>query len=186
MSEPAGDSTALVLIDLQKGMADPAAGERNNPDAETRIAELLKVWRNAGRPVVHVRHVSLEPDSPFWPGQSGAEFQEAFLPRGGEHVVEKHVPDAFTHSGLERWLHVRGIGALVLVGVSTENSVESTARSAGNLGFRVQVVDDATFTFARRDIRGEWCTADEVHSHALTSLHGEYARVVMAGSLMDT
>jgi nicotinamidase-related amidase len=55
------------------------------------------------------------------------------------------VPDAFIHSGLERWLHVRGETAVVIVGVSTNNSVEATARTAGNLGFRTYLVSDGTF-----------------------------------------
>lgn len=174
---------ALIVIDMQKGMADPLL-PRNNPDAEERIAALLAAWHHAGAPVVHVRHVSRTPGSPFWPGQQGVEFQERFKPSAGTHVVEKNVPDCFVQSGLERWLRVRGIERLVIVGVSTNNSVEASARTAGQLGFAVQVVSDATFAFDKHDYGGTLRSAQDVHLMALANLDGEYARVVdTAGAL---
>lgn len=171
---------ALIIIDMQKGMASPKAGDRNNPDAEQTIRQLLAAWRERQWPIVHVRHISREPDSPFWPGQPGAEFQDELTPLDSEHVVEKNVPDAFVHTGLERWLHARAIQNLVIVGVATNNSVESTARSAGNLGFATSVVADATFAFAKADYAGTIRTAGEVHAMSLANLHGEYASVVMS------
>jgi len=130
----------LVIIDMQKGMADPAAGARNNPHAEDNIARLLAAWRAASAHVVHVRHISRSPTSPFAPGQPGVLFQEALQPLAHEHVVEKNVPDAFINTALERWLRVRGVNDIVVAGVSTNNSVEASARTAGNLGFKTTVV----------------------------------------------
>ncbi|MGM9483068.1 cysteine hydrolase family protein [Roseateles sp. NT4] len=168
----------LLIIDMQVGMTWPHDSMRNNLQAETHVARLLGAWRDAGEPVVHVRHISRTPGSPFWPGQPGAEFQPALAPRDDEHVVEKNVPDAFTHTGLERWLHARGHRSLVIVGVSTNNSVEATARSAGNLGFQTRVVSDACFAFGKTDLRGVDHPAEEVHQMALANLHGEYATVI--------
>jgi nicotinamidase-related amidase len=126
---------------------------------------------------VLVRHISRSASSVFAPGQPGAEFQERFAPLALEHVVEKNVPDAFVNTGLERWLHVRGIRDVVIAGVSTNNSVEATARTAGNLGFSTVVVADACFTFDKADFGGTLRSADEVHLMALANLHGEYADV---------
>jgi nicotinamidase-related amidase len=167
----------LILIDMQKCMANPAAGSRNNPQAEDHIARLLQAWRAANAPVVHVRHISRSPTSLFAPGQSGVEFQEAFTPLPHEHVVEKNVPDAFINSALERWLRVRDLNELVLAGVSTNNSVEASARTAGNLGFDTVVVLDATFAFAMRDYAGVQRSADEVHAMALANLMSDYATI---------
>jgi nicotinamidase-related amidase len=168
----------LLLIDMQVGMTRPHLDVRNNPQAEANMARLLGVWRDAGAAVIHVRHISRTPGSPFWPGQPGAEFQPALAPLDSEHVVEKNVPDAFTHTGLERWLHARGHRSLVIAGVSTNNSVEATARSAGNLGFQTQVVADACFAFDLTDLRGVRHAAEEVHQMALANLQGEYASVI--------
>ena len=169
--------TALILIDMQKAMRLDRLPPRNNPQAEERIAQLLDAWRAAGQPVVCVRHISRCATSVFAPGQPGAEFQERFLPLAHEHVVEKNVPDAFIQTGLERWLHARAIRRLVIVGVSTNNSVEASARTAGNLGFETTVVADACFTFDKQDFGGTWRSAEEVHLMALANLHGEYAQV---------
>lgn len=167
----------LLIIDMQKGMANPAAGSRNNPQAEENIGRLLRAWRAAAAPVVHVRHISRSSTSFFAPGQSGVAFQDALQPLAHEHVVEKNVPDAFINTALERWLRVRGLDALVIVGVSTNNSVESSARTAGNLGFKTVVVADATYAYAMRDYAGVERTADEVHAMALANLMSDYAAV---------
>ena len=175
---------ALIIIDMQNCMASPEAGPRNNPQAEANIADLLATWRAAKAPIVHVRHISRSSSSGFAPGQPGAAFQPAFAPRQGEHVVEKNVPDAFAHTGLERWLRVRGVEELVMAGVSTNISVEDSARSAGNLGFRTTVVSDATFAFAKRDHAGTQRGADEVHAMSLSNLDGEYAAITDTRSLL--
>lgn len=176
---------ALIIIDMQEGMRSPALPPRNNPAAEENIGRLLQAWRGAGQPVVAVRHISRSPDSVFAPGQAGAAFQAALQPLAHEHVVEKNVPDAFVNTGLERWLHMRGIRRLVLAGVSTNNSVEASARSAGNLGFLATVVADACFAFEKRDYGGNLRSAEEVHLMALANLDGEYARVAATDAVLD-
>ena len=174
---------ALIIIDMQRAMLEASAGVRNNPLAEQAIVGTLNAWRQAKAPIVHVRHISRTPGSPFWPGQPGVEFQQDLQPLTSEYVVEKNVPDAFIHSGLERWLRVRGIDTVAIVGVSTNNSVEATARTAGNLGFKTYVAADATFAFAKPDYNGVLRSAEEVHAMALANLHGEYATVVTTTEL---
>jgi nicotinamidase-related amidase len=173
MSEP----IALIVIDMQQAMQCGATPARNNPDAEDRSAHLLQAWRDAGQPVVLVRHISRSPTSVFAPGQPGIEFQARFAPLAHEHVVEKNVPDAFINSGLERWLHARGVRRVVIAGVSTNNSVEASARTAGNLGFDTVVAADACFAFEKTDFGGTLRSAEQVHLMALANLDGEYARV---------
>ncbi|MEO8411936.1 MAG: cysteine hydrolase family protein [Propionivibrio sp.] len=173
-----GARSALTIIDMQNCMDSSADLPRNNPFAEENIAALLSAWRTDGAPIVHVRHLSRTPTSVFRPGQVGADFQPRFTPAANEHVVEKNVPDAFIHSGLERWLRVRDINGLVIVGVSTNNSVEATARSAGNLRFSAVVVADATFTFDKADFNGVLRSAEDVHAMSLANLDGEYATVM--------
>lgn len=178
-------SPALIIIDMQRGMATEAAGKRNNPEAEQNIASLLAAWRAAHAPIIHVRHISRTPGSLFWPGQPGVEFQPELAPLDHEHVVEKNVPDAFINTGLERWLHSHGIDRLVIVGVSTNYSVESTARTAGNLGFKTFVGSDATFAFAKTDYSGCLREAEEVHAMSLANLDGEFATVAKTGDLKN-
>ncbi|MCV2351572.1 cysteine hydrolase family protein [Paucibacter sp. Y2R2-4] len=175
-------SPALIIIDMQRGMA--TAGPRNNPEAQNRVAELLDTWRAEGRTVVHVRHLSRSVGSPFWPGQPGAEFQDRLAPLAHEHVLDKHVTDAFANSGLEHWLHQRSIRELVFCGVSTNMSVEATVRSAGCLGFNCQVVADACYCFDRPDLDGRPRSAEDLHRVALANLQGEYAQVCESAALL--
>ncbi|CAM3111795.1 cysteine hydrolase [Pseudomonas floridensis] len=177
------DST-LILIDLQQGINHPKLGRRNNPQAEDRASELLQAWRHARRPVIHVRHFSTSPSSVFWPEQSGVEYQPAFLPLADERELSKQVPDAFCGSFLEMWLRSDGVRQVVIAGVVTNNSVESTARSGGNLGFEVIVAHDACFTFDQADFFGTPRSAEEVHAMSLANLHGEYANVLSTAQIL--
>ncbi|MCF4998030.1 isochorismatase family protein [Pseudomonas syringae] len=177
-------NAALIIIDQQKGILHPRLGRRNNPDAEARMLDLLGVWRSSGRPVIHVQHLSRSPDSVFWPQQSGVEFQERFAPRDGEWLIQKQVPDAFCANELEARLRGRGIEQLIIIGVATNNSVESTARTAGNLGFDAWVVEDACFTFDKADYFGTLRSAEDVHAMSLGNLHGEYATVIRSAKIL--
>jgi nicotinamidase-related amidase len=94
-------TTTLLTIDLQLGFDDPRWGRRNNPLMERRASELLRAWRGAGRPVVHVRHMSTDPSSPLLPGQRGNEFKPETAPLSGEAVIEKRVNSAFIGTSLE-------------------------------------------------------------------------------------
>jgi nicotinamidase-related amidase len=168
---------ALVLIDVQQGMDDPRWGPRNNKDAERHIARLLTSRRQGGRPVIHVQHLSREPDSPLRPERSGCAFKAETAPRGEEPIFQKQVNSAFIGTDLERHLRERGIEHLVVVGLTTDHCVSTSVRMASNLGFTVTVVADATATFDRVSFDGSHFTADEMHRLALASLHSEFATV---------
>ena len=171
---------ALLVIDLQRGFDDPSWGRRNNPEMETRVAELLAAWRGDGRPVLHARHMSTLPASPLRPGQPGNEFKPGAIPGTEETVVEKRVNSCFIGTPLDEHLRRLGIGGLVLAGLTTNHCVSTTARMAGNLGYAVSVVSDATATFDRTGHDGVRYPAELVHAMALADLHGEFADVIDA------
>src|SRR5262249_61313731 len=91
---------------------------------------------------------------------------------------------AFASTYLQSRLRQAGLTLLVVTGVITNNFVEATVRMAGNLGFEVLAVEDAMFTFARRDWKGRWRSADEVHAMSLANLHGEYCTVVTTDDVL--
>jgi nicotinamidase-related amidase len=72
----------------------------------------------------------------------------------------------------------------VIVGVSTDNSVETTARTAGNLGFSTIVVSDPTFTFDKPNFVGTHRSAEDVHLMALVNLHSKYAEVMSCDDVL--
>lgn len=177
-------NTALIIIDQQQGLGNPKLGPRNNPDAETVMLKLLDAWRIAGMPVIHVRHRSREPDSVFWPDQQGFEFKPDFLPQGDELVIEKNIPCAMLTTNIEKILDHKNIRKLVLVGASTNNSIEATARTASGRGFKVFIVEDGCFAFAKADYFGTAKTAQEVHAMSLANLDGEYAQIMSSEYLI--
>jgi nicotinamidase-related amidase len=177
-------AVALIIIDMQRGMLPENTGPRNNPGAEDNIQRLLAAWRAAQRPIVHVRHMSRSPAGSFWPGSLNCEFQPRFAPLPSEHRMEKNVPDAFAGSGLERWLRVRDIRELVVVGVSTNNSVEATVRSAFCLGFAVTVPSDACYAYDKADLLGATRPAEDWHLMSLSNLQGEYATVARTDEVL--
>ena len=183
--KPLPANAALIVIDLQKAIDHPSWGERNNPGAENNAAALLQAWRRTGRPVYHIRHDSSEPASHYRPGQPGHDFKPETQPVAGEAVIAKRTNSAFIGTGLESRLRAAAQTVLVVTGVITNNSVEATVRMAGNLGFDTYLVEDATFTFGRKDWRGTWRTADEVHSMSLANLDGEYCTVVGTREILD-
>lgn len=179
---PAG--SVLLLIDLQQAIDHPNWGDRNNPSAEAKILRLLQHWRRCSWPVWHVRHDSTEPGSHYRPGQPGNDFKPELAPLPGEPVIVKRTNSAFIGTGLEQKLRAGGHQALVVVGVITNNSVEATARMAGNLGFATWLVADCCFTFGRTDWNGKFHDAEEVHAMSLANLDGEYCTVVTLAAVL--
>ena len=79
-------NTALLIIDVQQGFDDPKWGRRNNPDAEANISNLINLWRSKKRPVIHIQHCSVEPDSPLRPELTGCQFKPEAAPIEGEPI----------------------------------------------------------------------------------------------------
>ncbi|MGB3767582.1 MAG: cysteine hydrolase family protein [Phormidesmis sp.] len=182
--KPVPTNAVLIVIDVQKAIDHPSWGQRNNPQAEANIARLLTRWRETQRPVVHVRHLSTEPDSTYRPGQEGCDFKAVVLPKEDETVVDKQVNCAFIGTDLEKWLRSNGYQTLFMTGVITNNSVEATVRVAGNLGFDTYVISDATATFDKLDLAQKLHLAEDVHALSLANMHGEYATVVDTETIM--
>ena len=169
---------ALIVIDVQEAIDDPRWGPRNNPQAEAHIAALVAAWRAEELPLVHIRHDSVDPASPYAPNGPGHGFKPCALPLAGETVVGKNANSAFVGTALESMLDEVGATTLVLCGVLTPNSVEATARHAGNLGYQAFVVADACWAVDKVDLRGKRWPAEDVHALSLAHLEGEYATIV--------
>lgn len=177
-------NTGLLVIDLQLGFDDARWGPRNNPDAERNMVRLLAAWRQAKMPVLHVHHDSASPDGVFRSGTPGNLARPETAPLGGEAVFRKTVNSAFIGTGLEAHLRQGGVNGLVIVGLTTNHCVSTTARMAGNLGFETFVVSDATATFARAAADGRMRDAEEVHQAALGDLAGEFATIVGSDAVL--
>ena len=172
-------TTALIVIDVQRGFDDSFWGKRNNPDAEANIKTLLDAWQAAGEPIVLVRHDTKTPGFPLSPGQPGNTFKPELDGVRADLMFTKNVNSAFHgHIDLHAWLTARGIRDIVIIGIQTNMCVETTARVGGNLGYRVRVPLDATHTFDAEGPDGTVLSADQLAAATATSLHaGRFAKI---------
>jgi nicotinamidase-related amidase len=178
-------TVALLVIDVQQGLASPSLGLRNNPQAESNITRLLGAWRERDLPIVHIQHCSTEPDSPLRPELPGNAFKQEVQPLADEQVFRKTVNSAFIGTGLEQFLHDRGISQLVIVGLTTDHCVSASTRTASDLGFDVTLISDATAAFERSGYDGVHYTGDEIHRVNLVSLDGEFCRIRSTAEILD-
>jgi nicotinamidase-related amidase len=176
---------ALLSIDFQKGFDEPIWGVRNNPDAEVKMAALLSEWRKQGLPVIHIQHCSVEENSPLRQELPGNQFKEEAAPISGEKIFTKTVNSAFIGTELEKYLLENNIESLVLAGLTTDHCVSTSARMAGNLGFNVTLVSDATATFDRSGEDGVHYSADQIHKIHLASLNGEFCTVMTSKEVLS-
>ena len=128
-------------------------------------------------PIFHVKHDGTLPTSTYRRGQPGNDFKPEAAPLPGEPIIVKHTNSAFIGTELDRLLRQAKVSTLVICGVITNNSLEATVRMAGNLGFDTHLVEDASFTFARRDYGGRLRSAQEVHDMSLANLDRQYCTV---------
>jgi nicotinamidase-related amidase len=185
MSTTLPQNAVLLLVDVQQAMLDPKMGERNNPDAETNIATLLQKWRETKRPIIHIKHNSVEPQSLLRPELPGNAIQEAVLPQGDEPLLTKNVHSAFIGTDLESRLRENGYDTVVIVGLTTPHCVSTTTRMACDFGFKTYLVADATAAHAATNFDGQRVDAETVHNIALANLHREFATVLNTSDVLN-
>lgn len=175
-------ATALLIIDMQMGMAErTAAGRpRANPDAEKHVAALAALFRSRGLPVVHVHHDDADPASPFRKGLPSAAPMPCAEPAAGEVVFWKSGSSAFAGTGLDAHLRRQGVDRLVLVGAVAAFCVTSTCRSASDLGFQVILPGDALIGFDLPAHDGGRIDAETVLRVTLSLLGADFAQLVTA------
>ena len=169
-------TSALVVIDLQKGLLGyPTL----RPVAEivARARELADAFRRHGLPVVLVNAAGRAPGRTDQPraAQAFAPGWTDIVPELGQHDadlrVTKHAPGAFGDGPLAAELRSRGVTQVVIVGVSTSNGVEATARQAYDLGFNVTLPVDAITDVDAAS-----------HEHSVARI---YPRIAETGSAAD-
>ena len=135
------------------------------------VARLLAAFRQRGMMVVHTRECH-RPDLSDCPpakrlrgdvklrigdvgpmgrllvaGEPGAEIVPELAPEAGEIVIDKPGKGAFYNTELDAILRGRGIGQLVVCGVTTEVCVQTTMREANDRGYECLLAEDATESY---------------------------------------
>ena len=151
------NTTALVLIDLQKGILGRSLAPYSGTDVLKTSNELAERFRRAGALVVLVNagwspdfkdSLRQPVDQPFQapPGGFPADFMELAdgLSKPGDLRITKRQWGAFYGTELDLQLRRRGVQTIVLGGVATNFGVESTGRQAWEHGYAIILAEDAT------------------------------------------
>ena len=163
--------TALVVIDLQRGIAGRNVAPHSAPDVVAKSVKLVQAFRSARLPVVLV-HVTfaadgsdaLKPlvDEPVQMGAPAPDFAE-FVPELGvqpsDLIVTKRNWGAFYGTDLDLQLRRRDVSRIAICGIATNIGVESTARDAFERNYKLLFVEDAMASMS-----------DDEHTHSVTRI----------------
>jgi nicotinamidase-related amidase len=153
-------TTALVLIDLQRGIVARQTAPRSAAQVVAQAARLANRCRETGVTVVLVRvaysadgrdRLAQPVDAAPWSGAVSPDFSELVPeigPKPGDVVVTKRQWGAFYGTELDLVLRRRGVRAIVLGGISTNFGVESTARDAWERSYELVFAEDAMAAMA--------------------------------------
>lgn len=180
-----GNKPVLICVDIQRGFLEEErwGGNRNNKNAEAICAQIITKWRDIGESIIHFRHSSSDPNSNLHESSDGHLFHPLCAPIAGEMVLSKSVNSCFIGTGLKKILDDMGCDTLVIIGLTTDHCVSTTARMAGNYGYNTYLISDATAIFDKVGINGEVYDSDLIHHSALASLKDEFAAVISAEAL---
>ena len=190
----------LQYLDAAEGYGVFRADERSGVSLEGReyyfrtltkqvvpnVHVLQNCFRQHGLEVIHVRIQSLTRDGRdrskghkrlrlhAAPGSAEACFLDEVAPSGDEIVINKTASGVFSSTNLHYVLKNLGIDSLVVVGVYTNECVETTVRDACDLGYLVTVVQDCCTT-----------VTPELHDASLKTLKDRYARIIDLKEAID-
>lgn len=170
---------ALLVIDVQNdyiGGNLPIAW----PPVEVSLPNIGRAMdsaRAAGVPVIVVQNVAPE-GSPFMArGTAGADLHATVVGRPRDHFISKGLPSCFANTGLADWLRERQIDTVTVVGYMTHNCDLSTVIEGMHLGFRMELLGDATGSLPYANGAGS-ATAAEIHRVVTVVMQARFAAVL--------
>ncbi|WP_077960334.1 cysteine hydrolase family protein [Ensifer adhaerens] len=179
------DNAVLLPIDMQQAFDSAPWPRRWNDAVDRNGLALLAAWRASGRPVIHVRHDSVEDGSTLALGSPGNAFRPGFGPEGTEPLVTKGVNAAFIGTDLDLRLRRLGVDTVVAFGISTDMCVSTSVRVGANLGYRMILVEDACDCFDQADGEGGVISARDIHRAHVATLRAEFAEVTTTAALVE-
>jgi streptothricin hydrolase len=157
-------ATALVLVDVQRGLLDGQSAVPNAPIVLDRLANLLAAARSAGALVIHLQNDGASGSSDE-PGTPGWFIHDQVAPAANELVIRKTQDDGFDGTALEDVLARQGATRIAVAGLLSEMCVSATVRGALARGLHVVLVHDAHATYDLDDIPAS--VVSRVAEHAL-------------------
>lgn len=174
--------SVLILIDCQNEYVTGALPLVGVDVAMDEAAQLLRRFRDAGAPVIHIQHQG-KPGGAFDLDDARGAIDSRVAPIAGEDVILKTLPNSFAGTTIEARLREIGRTRLLIVGFQTHMCVSATTRAALDLGFRNTLVADAIATRDLPAAVGDGVVAAKtVHEATLAALADRFAVVVRASA----
>lgn len=169
---------ALIVVDVQK---DYFEGGRNElvhaKEATGKVKKLIDAFRAKDEPVIYIQHINTRPGATFFiAGTDGIDISELIAPKSTDIIVEKHYPNSFLETTLQKHLNEMGVKKLVICGMMTHMCIDTTVRAAKGLGYEVTLVEDACAT-KNLVWNGELISAEVVQKVFMASLNGSFASI---------
>jgi nicotinamidase-related amidase len=180
------NKTALVVIDLQKGITALPSRPFTAQEVIANASELVNAFRKNNMPVFLV-HVEMTKETmlnvisdqtfsrPSPASSDWTEFVPELTPTPSDVVITKRQWGAFYGTELDLQLRRRKIDTIVLCGIATDFGVESTARFAYEYGYQQIFAEDAMTS-----------RSDEQHNAAVNFIFKRMGRVRKTGEILET
>ena len=167
-----------MLIDCQQTYREGIMQLVGVEPALQEAAELLRRFREAGRPVIHIMH-DAGPGTPYDVSAPIGQIAESVAPIEGETVIVKNYPSAFEKTALDAELKKLGVKNVIYAGFMTHMCVNSTTRASFNHGYANTVVAGATATRSiPNPANGKDVSAAQLQDASLSALGDMFAVVV--------
>jgi nicotinamidase-related amidase len=177
------DRSALLVIDIQDSfVALPRWERRSNPAFESNVNRLIEAYRGAGLPIFFFLHSDTDPG--FETTSPHYRLQSFLKPRPDEALLHKTTRNCFTSTNLQAQLVAADVRRLVVTGIQTEQCCETTARVAGDFGYDVDFVTEATRTFPIAGPQGAELGVDAIIERTEYALRGRFARIASVAEIV--
>jgi nicotinamidase-related amidase len=145
---------ALLVIDMQTGSFMPYTLRHDTLAVVQRINSLSAIFRNAGYPVIFIRHDGSR-ENKFIPGSADWQLLPELVQEASDLLISKTANDAFYGSELQSVLSKLEVSSLFITGCATDFCVDTTIKSAMAKDYQVTVVTDAHTTAERPPLAAE-------------------------------
>ncbi|WP_263770410.1 cysteine hydrolase family protein [Propionivibrio soli] len=175
MSQP---KRALVVIDVQNEYFTGNL-KIEYPDVAVSLPNVCRAMdaaRAHGIPIVVVQHIAPEGAPIFAPGTPGGALHPEIARRDCDLIVEKKRTSALHGTPLAAWLRERAIDTLTIVGYMTHNCDHTTVLHAGQEGWKVEVLHDATGSVPYANEMG-FASAEDIHRVFMIVMQSNFAAV---------
>ncbi len=180
-------STALIVIDVQDSFTQrPYFSDAGRGEFLAAQNLLIEGAVARGWPVVRVLHFTPggPADDAFAIASGRVRPLDGLVGFDAALTVHKTRHSALVGTGLDVWLTSEGIRRLVISGIRTEQCCETTTRHASDLGWQVDFVTEATWTWDLRGPDGVLHSAQALRERTAAVLAGRFARVLTAAEVL--